>query len=101
MSPPKQPPKTEAQALSSDNILLRDFFEKKKHHRGISKKRYNMADDIIAVLSVNKAKRCQPPSQTENSAQNPNPHPPKTKAVVANHTLPTITKVTRKLSRAN
>jgi hypothetical protein len=63
MAPPKQPPKTEAQAVASGNFLLTDFFAKKKCRRGRPKKRGNLADDNITVLAVKKAKSGRPPSK--------------------------------------
>ena len=102
MAPPKQPPKTAAQAVASGNFLLTDFFAKKKRGRGRPrKKRGNLADDNITVLAVKKAKRGRPPSQTAKSSQTAKPPPPKTKVVVAKHPPPTTMEVTKKLSRTN
>ena len=102
MSPHKQPPNNEAQAVASGNLLLTYFFAKKKRWRGRPNKRGNMADDIIVVLTFKKENIGQPLSQTSEYLHTSKPPPPpKTKLVVENHPPPTILKVTKNISRTN
>ena len=57
--------------------IFNGLVSNKNQRKWRPKKRRNLSDYIITVLNVNKAKSCQPPSQTEKSLQNTKPPPSK------------------------
>ena len=73
MASPKQPSKTEAQALDFGDFLFTDLFAKKKCQIRRRKNLGNLEDDIITVLTYKKVNTGKLPSRTAKSSQNENP----------------------------